>query len=213
MTDTNLTTSERMPSNDDLTMMYGRKRSNLFKSKVNLPFAEMIGCGSDGTVFMTTDNRVIKITMSQPESNFLRIFSENEHKSLPIIYNIIRLCKYYTAIVREDLPDVYLDAVVNDWLNQYIDPYFDTIISDYRNRLDERLIDRVSTELTDTTMKMIRNTRKPRTRKMIRQMLSLFLWGVERGIYFRDIRLENWGMRKDGAVVLRDLGGVTMDAD
>jgi len=163
-----------------------------------LGVVKQLGCGHEGCVYTTTRDTVIKVAHGY---NWRELATAQrlqtlagKHKIIPRIFATGEvhetLTGMHTWVEREPLNDLQLTAEGE---------------AEFSSDAG-RLLDNAGGDLTE--LRFSKYT-PARDKKLLSQLLIGFLWLKKRGIECNDHSAgDQWGLRADGAVVLRDLGHI-----
>jgi hypothetical protein len=185
--------------------------------------ANLLGCSCNGCAFRLPSGRVAKITVDWDEirlAQWIRFHQRigDAHPGLPIIDKVVFLESGFFLIIRENLDDVefkdeywYDDEIADgaytsysEFESNYIGGGRKSWGSLFRRYGDE--VNTLYTEVIDQARHVGPDIIHPDDIDKVEQMHSVTRWLLNHQILICDIISDNWGVRDDGTVVIRDLG-------
>lgn len=157
-----------------------------------LSLAKELGCGHEGCVFATSRNTVVKLS----HDGQMELFAAQKLQPLvdehPIVPHVVGAGQFASGLVwieREGLNDLQLSDEG------------EAMFTDDLGRL-----------LGGTTMKVPKKFPSfvpQRDQQLLFQLAKGYVWLTQQGFNLEDHNTpENWGVRADGSVALRDLGHI-----
>ncbi len=165
-----------------------------------LKLKKKLGCGHEGCVYATKTGTVVKVTNGKfgvKEALVAEALQKFKHRIIPTIYGFGTLTQFadyggpVAWVEREDLSDIEMS---HEGLSQFdYGPFAMLLGGVYDAKKVFGFPSIVPLE----------------DRKLLSQILIGFNWLSARGFELRDHNtIDNWGMRPDGSVALRDFGHI-----
>lgn len=168
-------------------------------------------CGNYGCAFSTSEGNVVKFTKHQKEADTASFIEEQQklddsHPGVPKIFDtwIWDDCHPYQSPVyvihREPLDDLQIDR---EWFMNIVG----SLEFDLYGKVEDNTIseDDIFEKLADLYQEY---PGQPEDEIAVETVGDLYAWMLKHDRWLDDIDYENWGQRKDGTIVIRDLGAI-----
>ena len=182
----------------------------------------LLGCSCNGCAFLLSNNKVAKITVDWDEVRlaqwiYLYQKSENIHPGLPFIDKVVFLEPGFFLIIREELDDIefidefwYDEEIADNAYRLYSrfeeaqlrkEQPWKALFRNYKNDINE-----LYEEVIEQAVHVGPDIVHPDDVNKVMQMQSITKWLLDHKILICDVISDNWGVREDGSVAIRDLG-------
>lgn len=178
-------------------------------SRNEIQLQKYLGCGAHGYVFLTDGGDALKIQTNGEKAEFraakfiAQCAEQDGPETIPETLPIIH-CAYEfpeincTAILREDLDDSSSHPLWEDLIRY--NQWHSYLSNGYRTTAYARLETLESKFLGNQVVI-----------DQVNEFRKLVDWLENKKFWFYDLHNQNWGMRKDGSLVIRDMSCNSLD--